>query len=70
MTGRRVDQRPVISSSVSGHGFDCALTNFATVEDWRVVFEQGHVVPIHGLGTQQPDAEPASSQPNWRVRSP
>jgi hypothetical protein len=31
--------RLVISSGASGHDFDCALTNFATVEDQHSVFE-------------------------------
>jgi hypothetical protein len=31
--------RLVISSGASGHDFDSALTNFATVEDQRSVFE-------------------------------
>jgi hypothetical protein len=42
--------RSVISSDTSGHGFDCALTNFVTIEDQHTVFEQGHVVSIRGLG--------------------
>jgi hypothetical protein len=62
--------RSVISSGVSGHDFDCALTNFATVEDQRVVFVQGHVALIRRLGAQRPNAKAASDQPDRRVRSP
>jgi hypothetical protein len=62
--------RPVISSGASGHGFDCALTKFATIEDQRVVFERGHVAPIRGLGAQRPDAKAASGQSDRRVQSP
>jgi hypothetical protein len=62
--------RPVISSGTSGHDFDCALTNFATVEDQRTVFERGHMTPTRGLGAQRSDAEAASGQPDRRVWSP
>jgi hypothetical protein len=41
---------PVISSGASGHGFDCTLINFATIEDQRAVFERGHMALIRGLG--------------------
>jgi hypothetical protein len=61
---------PVISSCVSGHRFDCALTNLATIEDQCAVFERGHVAPIRGLGAQRPDAEAAYGQLDRRVRSP
>jgi hypothetical protein len=55
--------RPVISLDAFGHDFDCALTNFATVEDQRAVFERGHVAPIRGLGAQRPDTEATSGRP-------
>jgi hypothetical protein len=61
---------PVISLDASGHGFDCAPTNFATIEDQRAVFEWGHMVPIRGVGAQRPNTEVVSGQPDRRVRSP
>jgi hypothetical protein len=41
---------PIISSGASGYGIDCALTNFATVEDQCAVFKREHAAPIRGLG--------------------
>jgi hypothetical protein len=64
----RLDQtlgwpRSVLSSGASGHYFDCALTNFATVEDECAVFERGHMAPICGLGVQRLDASVRSTRP-------
>jgi hypothetical protein len=40
----------VLSVGASGHDFDCALTNFVTVEIGWLSFEYGHVAGIHVFG--------------------